>query len=249
MKKVFYRSLGILLFISCLSCDDFNSSQQYPAKQRDTHGNSQEHSQGTTSATVDMDTTQIQQIEDRYSNERRKVWQQPHLVLSMFGDLGGKTIADIGAGPEGYFTLFLAGRTKAEKILAIDIDERALSFINKVKNGLDESLQSRIETRIAAEDSPNLKENEVDGVLISETLIYIDDPVAYLSNLRKSIKKGGKLLIIDFKMKKIPSIFPSVEERMPLYKMEYIVEKAGFKRLASDDMSLPFHYMVLCENL
>ena len=113
---------------------------------------------------------------------------------------------------------------------------------------MDEPSQARIETRLAGVNSANLKAAEVDGVLISETLIYIDDPVAYLSNLRKNIKKGGKLLIIDFKMKQIPPIFPPVEERMPLYKMENIVEKAGFQRLLTDDTSLPFHYMVLCEN-
>ena len=234
----------------CSACGaDFNNSTKYPIE--NTHSYHDGHQHGTPitkPATSDFDTSKIDAIQDRYSDENRQMWQQPHLVLNMFGNLSDKVIADIGAGPEGYFTLFLAGRTKAAKIIALDIDKKALDFIDEVKKGLDEPTQARIETRLAGADSANLKATEVDGVLISETLIYIDDPVTYLSNLRKSIKKGGKLLVIDFKMKQIPAIFPPVEERMPLYKMEDIVEKAGFQRLVTDDMSLPFHYMVLCEN-
>ncbi len=252
MKNILICYFALSLICLLASCQaDYNNSKKYPIEHK--HSYSETHSHGhdeyhAPKSSPEIGTDNFDNIKNRYSSSDRSKWQKPYLAISMFGDLAGKTIADIGAGPEGYFTLYFAGGTNASKILAVDIDQEALNFINEAKKGLGEAEENRIETRLAEPDDAKLEENEVDDILISETLVYIDNPVEYLSNLHKSLKKGGKLLIIDFKMKKIPSIFPQVEQRIPLYKMENVVEEAGFRRLISDDTSLPFHYMILCEN-
>ena len=248
--KLQYICLVILLSLCSLACEDYSSSNTHPIEHTHDYDDGHNHEgHNHPEEAPNFDDDKLADIENRYSSESRRDWQKPYLAISMFGDLEDKTIADIGAGPEGYFTFYFAGGTNIKKIIAIDIDQKSLDFINASKKGLGEDGERRIETRLAQPNDAKLKDNEVDDVLISETLTYIDNPVAYLNKLKKSIKQGGKLLIIDFKMKKIPSIFPSVNDRIPLYKMEKIVEDAGFKHIQSDDTSLPFHYMVLCENL
>ena len=59
------------------------------------------------------------------SDSERGSWQNPDLVIEKFGDLHGKIVADIGSGT-GYFT-FPISRV-AEKVLAIDIEQRYLDY-------------------------------------------------------------------------------------------------------------------------
>jgi len=87
-------------------------------------------------------------------NKDRDVWQKPNTIIDLLGDLSEKTVADIGAGT-GYFTFRLA--LKAEKVIAIDIEERFLEIINTFKRNLPAELQDRIETRLATPSDPLLK--------------------------------------------------------------------------------------------
>ena len=58
----------------------------------------------------------------------RVAWQKPDLILQSFGSiLQGSRIADIGAGPTGFFTFWLAQR--GAFVIAIDIDPSALAYI------------------------------------------------------------------------------------------------------------------------
>jgi len=50
-------------------------------------------------------------------------------------------------------------------------------------------------------------------------------------------------------MRKIPSVFPSVENRIPLYKVEQELEAAGFQHLTSYDDILEYQYIVIAEKL
>ena len=77
--------------------------------------------------------------------EIRGIWQKPNVVIKRLGDLEGKVVADIGAGPYGYFTLRIAHQTAAEKIIALDIDQNAIKFIEGAKILLAENIRNRIE--------------------------------------------------------------------------------------------------------
>jgi 2-polyprenyl-3-methyl-5-hydroxy-6-metoxy-1,4-benzoquinol methylase len=172
----------------------------------------------------------------------RLVWQQPGKVLSVFGDITGKTVADIGAGA-GFFTARLA--YMGAKVLALDIDAEAIKFINEeLKVALKEKGEN-IEGRLVAPDNTFLKEGEVDYILIVNTLPYITNRISYLKHLTKALKKNGQIVIVDFKMKKIPAeVSVPLDERLPLYLVEQELEKAGFTLLKSDDASLDYQYIV-----
>ncbi|MEZ4908132.1 MAG: class I SAM-dependent methyltransferase [Saprospiraceae bacterium] len=177
-------------------------------------------------------------------NKDREIWQKPELVISMMGDLSGKTVADIGAGT-GYFTFRLA--LQANKVLAIDIEKSYLEILDNLKQKLPSEIQDKIETRIAKEDNPQLKDEEVDLIVIINTLNVIDNKLDYLKTLKQGLKKGGKLFIIDFKMKNIPIDAPDINDRLPIYDLEKDLNKAGFKNIRTDDTTLDYQYIVVAE--
>ncbi|MEL6945384.1 MAG: class I SAM-dependent methyltransferase, partial [Bacteroidota bacterium] len=163
-------------------------------------------------------------ITNAYTGTGRYLWQKPEMVLNLFGNLSKKTVADIGAG-DGFFTLRLA--EKAQKVVAIDISEEAIAYIEK---NIPPELKNKVETRLVSPSSPNLEDEEIDAVLLVNTYMYLDDRVAYLKKVNKGMPSSAKILINDFK-KKRTSIGPDTDERIPLYRVEQELIQAGFKDL------------------
>lgn len=177
-----------------------------------------------------------------YEGTNRAIWQKPSIVQGFFGDLTGKTVADIGAG-NGFFTYRLA--EQAKKVIAVEIDE---AVINKLNMAAPSHVKDKIETRLVAPDNPMLRFEEADAVLIVITYYLLDDRVSYLRKIRNGMASGGKLLICDFK-KKQTTIGPDAEYRVPLYQVEQELLKAGFRIVKSDDASLEYQYIVLAEKI
>ncbi len=177
------------------------------------------------------------------NSEIRDIWQNPDVVMRMLGNLNGKVVADIGAGPYGYFTLRIANKTNVEKIIAIDIDQDAINFIENAKILLKEPIRNRIETRLVPPSSPRLVDQEVDVVIIVNTYFYIQDHKNYLETLRKGIKPGGQLVIVDFKKRYTP-VGPPINYRIGLGSVEQDLMAAGYQRIESDDKTLDYQYIV-----
>lgn len=244
--KYFFQILLLFSIVSTTAClDDYNKSSKYPIKHAHDYDDHDHEGHDHSHSSVDII---LGENENIYASKNRNAWQKSEVIRFHLGPQKGKVVADIGAGPYGYFTFDFATSTTFDKILALDIDQAALDFIDKEKTKLNLEASNKIETRLVDPEDPKLQTEEVDVVLIANTLIYIEDRLAYLANLKKGIKKNGRLVIVDYKMKSIPSFFPPKEERMPLYKMEALVEEAGFSRVISDDFSLPYQYVVVCDN-
>jgi SAM-dependent methyltransferase len=175
-------------------------------------------------------------------DEERTEWQNPELVLKVLGDLKDKIVADVGAG-SGYFTFKIA-RT-AKKVIALDIDPNSLEYINNQK-AIVGSWADNIEARLTPPDVPNLLDNETDVVLIVNTYGYIPNKDKYLLRLLQGLKKGGKLVIVDFKSGEIP-VGPSDENKVSAAELQKSLKGAGFKNLVSDLKSLEFQYIITAE--
>ena len=106
------------------------------------------------------------------------------------------------------------------------------------------TIQDNLETRLVVPDNPKLRFEEVDVVTIRETYAYLPNRIAYLKTLRRGIKDGGKLLIVDFKMRKLPE-GPPQSEKVPLFQVERDLEEAGYRVAFVDDLSLAYQYIVI----
>ncbi len=175
--------------------------------------------------------------------QNRTIWHSPKTLTERLGDLSDKTVANIGAGPYGYFSIEIAD--EAKKVIAIDIDPKAIHFIDSMRlQLLPLAIQNNLETRLVDPDNPKLRFEEADVVTIRETYAYISNRIQYLKTLRKGIKDSGKLLIVDFKMRKLPE-GPPQSEKVPLFQVERDLEEAGYRIEFVDDLSLAYQYIVI----
>jgi cyclopropane fatty-acyl-phospholipid synthase-like methyltransferase len=175
----------------------------------------------------------------------RMAWQKPNLLLDKLGDLSNRVMADIGSGT-GYFTFRLAMRAK--KVIAVDIDPQMLELVEEFKKNLDQNVSAKVETRLATTSDPELLPDEVDDIIIINTIEYIDRLPAYLKLLHKRIKDGGRVIIVDFKTKRIPAEILTTEgPRITILAVEDMLDAAGFSDISTDDMSLNYQYIIIAK--
>jgi ubiquinone/menaquinone biosynthesis C-methylase UbiE len=103
-------------------------------------------------------------------------------------------VADIGAG-SGWFTVRAARRAgERGTVYAVEINRDYLKHIEE--RAAREKLPN-IKTVLGKEDDPTLPEKSVDAVLLLKTYHEIAQPVRLLSNLRRSLRAGARVGIID----------------------------------------------------
>jgi cyclopropane fatty-acyl-phospholipid synthase-like methyltransferase len=130
----------------------------------------------------------------RFDDPAREAWQMPARVLEALEIKPGQAVADIGAGT-GYFTIRLARLPAKPKVYAVDIEPSMLQYLQK--RAAHEGL-TNVTTVLAGPDRTNLPE-PVDLVLIVDTYHHIPNRVAYFNALRKTLKPGGRVAIVDFR--------------------------------------------------
>ena len=127
-----------------------------------------------------------------FDDPARDAWQMPDRVIAALGLKAGSSVADIGAGT-GYFSVRLA--KSAGKVFASDIEPNMVKYLQQ--RAMKEGLKNVTAVQAKA-DSPNLPE-PVDVILIVDTFHHIPGRVAYFTGLKKSLKPGGRIAIVDFK--------------------------------------------------
>ncbi|MDQ3142554.1 MAG: class I SAM-dependent methyltransferase [Bacteroidota bacterium] len=171
----------------------------------------------------------------------RTIWQKPYEIIQLLGPLEDKVVADIGAG-SGYFSFRFVHRAK--KVIAIDIERQLIDMMNAEKTYYKEDIQKRFEARLATPDNPKLLVDEVDIVFISNTYTYINNRVEYLKNLKKSFRKNGRIMIVDFK-KKLTPIGPDQKNRLAQSDVEEELIRAGYTIQLSNDTTLQYQYIII----
>lgn len=169
----------------------------------------------------------------------RGSWQNPDLVIEKLGNISGKIVADIGSGT-GYFTLPIS--RGAKKVIAIDIEQRYLDYIEDRKLELPIDQADVIETRLTVENEPNLHTDEVDAILMVNVFYYLNNRSDYMRIVNDAIHEGGILVLVDFK----PGDWPTgpSEDKVPAEEVVAILKDAGFNEVQVDDSSLQYQYII-----
>jgi predicted RNA methylase len=175
-----------------------------------------------------------------YESADRVIWQKPDLVIDQLGNVNGKVVADLGAGT-GYFSRRIA--YKGATVIAIDIDPRAIQWMQEQKSRFPAELQEKLIIRQAEPDNPHLNPGEVDMVLMVNTYSYISNRVPYFTKLKEAIRPAGTIVIIDFKKKETP-FGPPVEERLDITDVEKELRAAGYSIVKADEESLEYQYII-----
>lgn len=219
----------LILVIGCKSDNRMSEVQQEPA-----------------SDTIMVDNHEPFDLQVRkYEDPKRQTWQDPKFVIDALGDLNNLVIADLGAGT-GYFTFQMA--VPAKKVIAIDIEQRFLNYIEDRKSEMyDRQLAGKIETRLTTPNNPSLTESEVDVVLMVNTIAYINNRDEYLNVLRSGMKEGGRIIIVDYKPGKMP-VGPHESFKISEEEIVNSLRGAGFIIENIDNESLQYQYLIKANN-
>ncbi len=175
---------------------------------------------------------------DVFEDPGRHKWQMPEEVIKKMNIGLNDVIADIGAGT-GYFTRRFAFAALTGKATGLDIDPSMVRYINEDAEKLD---LKNYEARVVRTDDPELGENTTDIVFLCNTYHHIENRVEYFSKAAASLKKGGRLVIVDFYKKKLPYGPPS-HHKLAKEVVISELEEAGYKLLRSHDF-LPYQYFL-----
>ncbi len=130
----------------------------------------------------------------RFDRENRAENLQIERVMDILGIKEGSIVADIGAGG-GWFSVIAAKRVgESGKVYAVDINQESQDFIDR--RAEKEDLRN-IETILSKTDDPLLPDAAVESVLILNTYHEFSEPVKLMRNMRKSLKPGALIGIID----------------------------------------------------
>jgi ubiquinone/menaquinone biosynthesis C-methylase UbiE len=171
---------------------------------------------------------------------KRDAYQKPHEVVHALGLKPGEVIADIGAG-SGYFTFHLARHVGEKgKVYAVDVSPDMIRHINR---RIREIKTNNVVSILADPDDPLLPERSINRFFICDVWHHVDNPVKYLSLMKKMLKPGGEIVMIDFHKKELP-FGPPLQMKIAREDLIKQVETNGF-RLAKEHSLLPYQYFLV----
>jgi ubiquinone/menaquinone biosynthesis C-methylase UbiE len=124
----------------------------------------------------------------------RDQWQKPDQIMDALGIAEGSLVADLGAGG-GWFTIRLARRVLPNGIVyAEDIQPQMIEAVTRrvQLEGL-----TNVKAVLGTANDPRLPTG-IDAVLIVDAYHEMEDPVALLKNVARSLKPQGRIGIVDF---------------------------------------------------
>ncbi|MDQ3686583.1 MAG: class I SAM-dependent methyltransferase [Acidobacteriota bacterium] len=129
-----------------------------------------------------------------FENAEREKNLQINRVMDILGIKEGSGVADIGAG-SGWFTVRAAQRVGAGgTVYAVEINR---DFVKHIEERAAKEKFTNIRAVLGKEDDPMLPAESVDAVLILKTYHEIAQPIRVLTRLRRALRPGARLGIID----------------------------------------------------
>ncbi|WP_232493440.1 class I SAM-dependent methyltransferase [Novosphingobium kaempferiae] len=125
---------------------------------------------------------------------QRDSLNEANVVMDLAKIAPGMSVADLGAG-EGYYTVRLSHRVgKKGRVLAEDIDAAANERL--ATRVMREELEN-VSIKHGRPSDPSLPLDSFDRIFLVHMYHEVGEPYAFLWRLRPSLRKGGKIVVVD----------------------------------------------------
>jgi ubiquinone/menaquinone biosynthesis C-methylase UbiE len=170
----------------------------------------------------------------------RDAYQKPQEVVRALALKAGETVADIGSG-SGYFTLRLAAAVGGRgRVYGVDVDPAMIRHLNR---RLRDAGVSNVQTVLSEPDDPLLPDRSVDRFVIVDTWHHIEKQEQYLALMKRMLKPGGQVVMIDYQKRELP-VGPPPSMKIAREDLIRQMEAGGF-RLLKEHTFLPYQYFLV----
>ena len=170
----------------------------------------------------------------------RDAYQKPAEVVAALQLKPGEVVADIGSG-SGYFALRLAQAVgPTGRVYAVDVSPDMIVHLNR---RVRDAAIPNVQTILAAPDDPLLPDRSVDLFFICNTWHHIEDQPKYLTLMKRMLRPGGQVVMLDFQKRELP-VGPPLAMKIAREDLVKQMEGSGF-RLTAEHSFLPYQYFLV----
>ncbi len=130
-----------------------------------------------------------------FDDPKRDAWQKPHEVIRALALRPDAVIADIGSGT-GYFSMRFAHMVPKGRVYGVDTEPDMVKYL--AERAKREGL-GNVTAVTATPGDPRIPE-KADLIILVDVFHHVEDRERYFSKLRDSLKPGGRVAVIDFRM-------------------------------------------------
>lgn len=172
-----------------------------------------------------------------FDDPERDKWQKPHEVITALKLAPDQSVADIGAGT-GYFAVRFAHMLPQGRVYGVDVEPDMVKYLGE--RAKKENLANLMAVAGAPDDAR--LPAPVDLVVLVDVYHHIDRRADYFRKLRASLKPGGRIAVIDFRLDAPTG--PPKNARIAPARVKAEMSSAGYA-LAGEHGFLPNQYFLI----
>jgi len=172
-----------------------------------------------------------------FDDPQRDAWQKPHEVIQALKLKPDAVIADIGSGT-GYFSVRFSHMVPRGRVYGLDTEPDMVKYLadRAKREGL-----GNVTAVQARPGDPRLPE-KADVVVLVDVYHHVENREQYFRRLQASLKPGGRLAVIDFRMDS--PVGPPPAGRIAPEQVKAELQRAGYV-LREEHAFLPNQYFLV----
>jgi len=148
------------------------------------------------------------------------------LLVKLLDLKPGMVVADIGAG-SGVLTLRMAPQVApGGKVVAVDIQREMLL---RLQTRMEAAGVTNVDLHLGAPDSPELKPESVDLILMVDVYHEFEFPHAMVKNMAAALKPNGRIALVEYRLE---------DPKVPIKLVHKMTEKQSIKEMTRPEFGL-----------
>jgi ubiquinone/menaquinone biosynthesis C-methylase UbiE len=173
----------------------------------------------------------------RLISPERYALLDPVAFLQRIGVAQGSTVADLGAGP-GFFTLPLAQAVgPSGRVYAVDVSP---AMVERLR---ERGLPEHVDVLLGGEHGLPLADRSIDLALLAFVLHELEDSPNFLSEVRRTLRPGGRLVVLEW-VPQEEELGPPLHERLPRDAATTMLSESGFRVAEEGDANRSNYFLI-----
>lgn len=155
----------------------------------------------------------------------KDMFSDPASNLAKLGLIDGQKIVDLGAG-SGFYSVEAAKKVGSSgRVYAVDVQKNLLERLRSIATNQGIRNIEVVWGNVEKIGGTKLRESIADRIIASNVLFQVEKPDEFCLEIKRILKPGGKVLVVDWSG--ITTLSPKVI--FPEIKARNLFEKNGFK--------------------